>query len=594
MVIALAAGHAPLALAQSGAATAAATPIAINIPAQPLGQALNELARQANLQMTFPAAVVAGKRAPAVAGPLTVRQALDGLLAGSGLSATVNENKVLIKRAAPAVAAQAAPTSSVPADAPTMPTVTVTATAEEALRQATGVSLIPAQEIAKQPPANDLSQIVRTMPGVNLTGNSPSGQFGNSRQIDLRGMGPENTLILIDGVPVRARNSARMGRSGERNTRGDSNWVPVEAVERVEVLRSPEAARYGSGAAGGVVNIITRQATDTFSGALNLYTNQPQSDGEQATQRFGFLLAGPLGQQLSFRVYGNANKTEADPLDLNAPFASSPTPPAGREGVRNRDANLQLRWAPDAAQSLALNMGFSRQGNIYAGDRALNAGFAGLNSLAEAGAETNTLIRRTTSLVHRKDWGQRRHSRLTLSLEDTDNTPLREGLTGGSEGLFLRDPANMQQAASVESTSVLRNTLLSGEFNTPWAIADLDQLVTIGFEGSQERLDDPYAVSNANPAIGVPTDRSNRAETETVSVFVESNIAATDNLLLTPGVRLDRNDRFGGNWSPSLNLAWQLTSAVSLKAGIARAFKVPNLYQSNPNYLWETNGNGCR
>ncbi len=49
------------------------------------------------------------------------------------------------------------------------------------------------------------------MPGVNLTGNSTSGQRGNNRQIDIRGMGPENTLILIDGKPVTSRNSVRLG-----------------------------------------------------------------------------------------------------------------------------------------------------------------------------------------------------------------------------------------------------------------------------------------------------------------------------------------------------------------------------------------------
>jgi ferric enterobactin receptor len=48
------------------------------------------------------------------------------------------------------------------------------------------------------------------MPGVNLTGNSTSGQRGNNRQIDIRGMGPENTLILIDGKPVTSRNSVRL------------------------------------------------------------------------------------------------------------------------------------------------------------------------------------------------------------------------------------------------------------------------------------------------------------------------------------------------------------------------------------------------
>ncbi|STW70794.1 TonB-dependent receptor [Klebsiella pneumoniae] len=59
----------------------------------------------------------------------------------------------------------------------------------------------------------------------NLTGNSTSGQRGNNRQIDIRGMGPENTLILIDGKPVTSRNSVRLGWRGERDTRGDTSWV---------------------------------------------------------------------------------------------------------------------------------------------------------------------------------------------------------------------------------------------------------------------------------------------------------------------------------------------------------------------------------
>lgn len=98
------------------------------------------------------------------------------------------------------------------------------------------------------------------MPGVNLTGNSSTGQRGNNRQIDIRGMGPENTLILIDGKPATSRNSVRYGWRGERDTRGDSNWVPADAIESIEVLRGPAAARYGNGAMGGVVNIITKKS----------------------------------------------------------------------------------------------------------------------------------------------------------------------------------------------------------------------------------------------------------------------------------------------------------------------------------------------
>ena len=99
--IAMATGHVPRAHAQSGTATVAATLVAINIPAQPLGAALNELARQANLQMTFPAPLVAGKQAPAVSGQMTGQQALARVLAGSGLVATTQGRSVVVKPQVP-------------------------------------------------------------------------------------------------------------------------------------------------------------------------------------------------------------------------------------------------------------------------------------------------------------------------------------------------------------------------------------------------------------------------------------------------------------------------------------------------------------
>ena len=70
-------------------------------------------------------------------------------------------------------------------------------TAEDQVKQSLGSSLITAKDFEKRPATNDVSEVLRTMPGVNLTGNSSTGQRGNKRQIDIRGMGPENTLILV-------------------------------------------------------------------------------------------------------------------------------------------------------------------------------------------------------------------------------------------------------------------------------------------------------------------------------------------------------------------------------------------------------------
>lgn len=468
----------------------------------------------------------------------------------------------------------------------TLAEVEVLGTAEEMLKQAPGVSTISKEDIAKRPPANDLSELIRTMPGVNLTGNSASGQYGNNRQIDLRGMGPENTLILIDGVPVSSRNSTRMGRSGERNSRGDSNWVPVEAIESIEVLRGPAAARYGSGAAGGVVNIITKRPTKKLAGSLTYYTNRPEDNAEGDTNRIGFNMSGPISDRLSFRLYGNVNKTDGDALSLNQAYAEGVTPPAGREGVRNRDANLLLRWDMTDSQVLELNTGFSRQGNIYAGDRAVSgAGAQLLTDLANAGAETNTLYRRTASLVHRGNWGEGRRSRLTFAYEGTDNTRLNEGLAGGSEGSI--------STATGKSTSELENWALNGEFNTPLQLAGLKQMLTVGFDVKREHLDDPHTVSNSSASVGAVAGRSSTAEAKSWAVFAEDNIELTHDLILTPGLRFDQHDEFGNNWSPSLNVSYQLRPEITVKGGIARAFKAPNLYQSNPNYLYATMGNGC-
>lgn len=489
------------------------------------------------------------------------------------------------------LAASAAHAQQTPADQ-TLAEVNVISTAEEELKQAPGVSIISAEDLEKRPPANDLSELIRTMPGVNLTGNSSSGAYGNSRQIDLRGMGPENTLILIDGVPVTSRNSTRMGHTGERNSRGDSNWVPAELIDRIEVLRGPAAARYGSGAAGGVVNLITKAPTKQLSGSITAYTLVPEHSEEGGSKRIGFNLSGPLSEQFSYRIYGNVNKTDADDPSINATAsntAAGNVAPAGREGVRNKDVGGMLRWDLAKGQVLELETAFSRQGNIYTGDRgtgstAVSTGVVG--TLAAEGAETNILIRRSASLTHRGTWSFGT-SKLALQYENTDNTRLNEGLAGGPEGNI--------SSPTAWSTSELENYGLTGEVNMPMKWGGIPQMLTAGFELRKEKLNDPYAMTQTATAIpGMATsNRDGKSSADTRAVFVEDNINAATGLVLTPGVRFDDHSQFGTNWSPSFNASYELSRTVTLKGGIARAFKAPNLYQSNPNYLYYTRGNGC-
>ena len=475
----------------------------------------------------------------------------------------------------------------------TLAEVQVLGTAEETLKQAPGVSVITAEDIEKRPPANDLSDIIRRMPGVNLTGNAASGARGNNRQIDLRGMGPENTLILIDGKPVTSRNSVRYSRNGERDTRGDSNWVPAEEVESIEVIRGPAAARYGSGAAGGVVNIITKGIPEKLRGSVSLYTNQPEDSDESDTQRINFNASGPINDQFGFRVYGNYNKTDADAPDINLDETVGSTA-AGREGVRNKDIKTTLRWKPVQGQTIDFDYGYSRQGNIYAGDTNLGSSATdpnqatGTNPATFLGKETNTMTRRTYAITHKGDWAFGKSSGY-IQYENTRNSRLGEGSAGGGEGNINTDQ---------KFTSELDNLTLNGQVDVPFKLG-VNHVLTAGAEWSRSTLDDPRSVQNAVsgginwPGV-VPADqRDTESKATLTSVFVEDNIELTQDVILTPGLRFDHHSKFGNNWSPSLNASWMMTPEFTLKGGVARAFKAPNLYQINPNYLYNTMGNGC-
>ena len=476
-------------------------------------------------------------------------------------------------------------------------------TAENQVKQSLGSSLVTAKDLEKRPATNDVSEVLRTMPGVNLTGNSSTGQRGNKRQIDIRGMGPENTLILVDGKPVTSRNAERYGVRGERNSRGDSNWVPVEAIEKIEVLRGPSAARYGSGAMGGVVNIITKPVTNDLHGSLSYYTNQPEDSDEGVTNRVGFNLSGALIKDvLQFRLYGNWNKTQADEVGINGDPAI-----AGREGVRNKDINGRLVWNINKDHKLTLDSGFSRQGNIYNGDTQNsssglynNANYPATKTLAANKAETARLYRQNYALTYEGKF-ERFDNKTYITFDKTKNSRLPEFLAGGPEGSY--------SSTTDFKDSVLKNTRFSSEFYIPFTLG-VEHMLTVGFEGAHSSLDDAssmtqllggrrdrsgkviYDLPETLPS-GVQNVRGGHSSQSEWAVFVEDNISATKSTVLTPSLRYDYNTYSGSNVSGGLNFLQGLSDHWKVKGGIARAYKAPNLYQTNPNYLLFTLGQGC-
>jgi ferric enterobactin receptor len=461
--------------------------------------------------------------------------------------------------------------------------------AEQELQQTPGASTITASDIQKSPPANDVSEIIRTMPGVNLTGNSSSGQRGNNRQIDIRGMGPENTLILIDGKPVSSRGSVRYGWRGERDTRGDTNWVPPELIDHIEVLRGPAAAHYGNGAAGGVVNIVTKPPTDKLSGSVSVYANAPQHGDEGSTARTTFGLTGPISDSLDFRLTGSAANFQGDAYDINEGHQSArgtDTFPAGREGFKNRDLSAVLGWKPAAGHRIDFEADVGREGNIYVGDTQNTNSNPDVKALL--GSETNRIYRQAYSVTHHGDWNRDTQTLSYLQYEQTRNTRVLEGLAGGTEGLFAG-----QNFGDINLRTLTAHTELSHRLN--WG--GVDQMGTLGLEWVRQDLDDESSdLKDRNPQPQIPLPPlayQAKSQASIYSIFAEDNLYAGDHWVVTPGLRFDHHTIQGNNWSPSLNLSYLVNDQWTVKAGISRAYKAPNLYQSNPGYALYSNGNGC-
>lgn len=130
--------------------------------------------------------------------------------------------------------------------------------------------------------------------GSNASEPPPSGGVGSSN-VGLRGLGPERTLILING--------RRLGASGVRGapSQPDLSLIPVNMIDRIEVITEGASSIYGADAVAGVINVILKESFDGFEISGNVSDTQ---HGGGATQDFSFL-TGFEGDKAKFTLSGS-------------------------------------------------------------------------------------------------------------------------------------------------------------------------------------------------------------------------------------------------------------------------------------------------
>jgi len=252
-----------IAFSQAVPAYAQQQTYSFDIPAQDLGSALRAFARASRQQVTFDDAAVRGKRAPALKGSYTAEQALEQLLSGSGLSVQRGRSGLFIVRAASQAQASARKpleSSGGEEDVGATPDILVTGrrTINVDIRRTENDTqpyvVLDAEEIAASNVSN-VEEFLKT----RLPMNEASATFSNSLNpvgsgsVNLRGLGTNQTLILIDGRRVASNNYA-----GDLQQLDISGISPA-MIERIEILPSTASGIYGGGATGGVINIITKK-----------------------------------------------------------------------------------------------------------------------------------------------------------------------------------------------------------------------------------------------------------------------------------------------------------------------------------------------
>ncbi len=307
----LALSHASPALAQT-ASVNDSTVYSLSISAQPLGAALNELARQAGLQLMFPPALVAGKTAPEVTGQMTAAQGLNRLLAGSGLVAVPEGRTVVIRAAATGAGAGATLSEvQVTASAVVLPGDPPPVFAGGQVARGTRTGLLGNTDIFDTPFSTKAytAELIRNQGArsvFDIVANDPSIRTSLSAtspidQSSIRGFITNSDAYLFDGLEGFIAYSS----------------VPLQHYERLEILKGPAAglvgaSGYGSTVGGGY-NLVPKRATDAPVRSVTFYAADKALFGTHVDlgQRFG--VDHQLGARLNLTVedgkaYDNADR----------------------------------------------------------------------------------------------------------------------------------------------------------------------------------------------------------------------------------------------------------------------------------------------
>jgi outer membrane receptor for ferrienterochelin and colicins len=437
----------------------------------------------------------------------------------------------------------------------------------QAIEEAPGiVSIVTAQQI-KDMGARDLNDALRIVPGFQL----PVSLFYAS-EYAVRGLKQTNNtrvLVMMDGVPL---NEVYYGQS-------NLNWgdMPLNNVKKIEIIRGPGSALYGTYAFLAVINIITNKAEDIDGIEFSV------GGGSWNTQHH-YLSAGKKIGDISLSAYVDYRKSDGydhyfvqqdlvNILDSYVPFFPPVSQAPGNVKVPLDSKRVDVRMGYHDFDFQFKAQDYKR-GVPFPGFSVTEGNFeADKSYISQVAYQKN--ISNKLSLYMKGNYYYRKLLLYGQPFPRGIYGPLLPGMS--AQGFF---PDGLLFDLTVKSQHYGLNTKFDYTLSK-------DNMITFGIEYSFMKTDRPIGRDNIDPVTRMQSNQMHEersaiagvmekdANRKVIALFIQDVFNIGDSLDITAGLRLDHYSEFGSAVNPRISLVWKPSEDTNIKILYGHSFRAP-------------------
>ncbi|HRJ02387.1 MAG TPA: TonB-dependent receptor [Hyphomonas sp.] len=553
-----------------------------DVPAGEAKAMLRQFAAQAKREIVFAVEAVEGIQTNAVKGEMTAQEAVDQLLADTGLvgaqdktgafairkqteAERKNGQRAIAKREQsdrPSVSRLQIGDDERRAEVLQLDVFSVTGTRIRGGQPASTIVTIHQEEMRLSGHIN-LGEVARAMPQNFSGGQNPGVAVGattgasnananltGGSSFNLRGLGPDATLTLLNG--------SRLPYDGSRQAT-DVSVIPVAAIERVEILLDGASAIYGSDAVGGVANIVLKR----------------DYEGAEFSARFGVATDGGYEQEQYTGVAGT--NWGSGGFLITGDYSVSGSIRAKQRDYLSQLTNQNVTIYPRQTQKGGLLSGHQKIGALgrlnldafYTKRAQENLEQTDVSSLRVVDLDSSIWgISPSINIALQGEWSARLHGAFGRNRGERVTTSVSVA-SGLQTGKLFNEYFGDMHAAGIE--------LEGPVFALP--AGDMRASIGGGYRENSLNFKTVNLISGAVSGVLAGDDRSHHifGEVNLPLISGDQHIPLVTILSLNAALRHENYDSFGTSTTPKIGAIWGLTPGFDIKASWGKSFKVPTL-----------------